>query len=376
MYLYIYLFLLISYLMSLLNKKTEKISYPLSLIWLAVVMCFRYGQGTDYFSYKEILTHLNTLEKAVFNTEHVHSEIGFRIFFSFFYGHYEVFIFTLSLLMIFLMNKFITRYSRNKLLSLLLIYPTVVISYLLNQMRGGITIMLFLGIMLRYFENWPKDKKKYYLMCLVATSIHTSALILFFIPYIRKIKIRNFVIVTGICIVIGMLFSLSISRKILLSIPYLADYINPYIDPQISFFAFAERMITYAVMLVAYYYAKGNKNVIIKEWIAIYSFGVCIYCTLLMFPLISSRLMIYMKVLEVIIFPWLLSKKSIYRQIIIMYLVVLMSVMVCKNLQASLVQGRYYSNELKNYPYITIFNKDEMWKYRPKNVVERLSLEE
>ena len=124
--------------------------------------------------------------------------------------------------------------------------------------------MLFLGIMLRYFENWPKDKKKYYLMCLVATSIHTSALILFFIPYIRKIKIRNFVIVTGICIVIGMLFSLSISRKILLSIPYLADYINPYIDPQISFFAFAERMITYAVMLVAYYYAKGNKNVIIS----------------------------------------------------------------------------------------------------------------
>ena len=51
--------------------------YAFLMILLSFILCLRYGQGTDYFSYYYIYNVQTTFENAINNPYHLNCEVGF-----------------------------------------------------------------------------------------------------------------------------------------------------------------------------------------------------------------------------------------------------------------------------------------------------------
>ena len=84
----------------------------------------------------------------------------------------------------------IMKYSPYKLFSLLLVYPTIYLTYFFSAIRQGIVIAFFLGFMLEWIftDKWLK----YVVSCLVLATFHSSALVLLPLVFIKKINNKLF----------------------------------------------------------------------------------------------------------------------------------------------------------------------------------------
>jgi hypothetical protein len=60
-----------------------------------------------------------------------------------------------------------------------------------------------------------------------------------------------------------------------------------------------------------------------------------------------------------------LSRRMKIRPIIAFVVIAISVVMFYKNMDSYILQGEYFANiGVFDYPYISIFNKDDIWKYR------------
>lgn len=362
-YLLILLILFVSYLVNIKYRSVEKYMYPILLVILWALLFFRYGQGTDYFAYNYILKNSASLSDIINNPNNVHSEIGFRMLCIFFNKNFTLFIMFVSTFEMVMLHRFIDRYSDNKLLSLLLFYPTIYMTYFFSALRQGIVIAIFIGFLFRYLEE--EEWKKYYILTLVAISMHTVAVVLLFVPLIDKIKEEYFVKGMIVAVVMGLLMVTPPGVAILNMVPQMSYYAQP----SISIFALGERVVCGACIGGLFWanYVKFKDNEVAK-WIKIYFVGIGIYFLFIGFPLIASRFMIVFKVLEIIIFPRLFSECSKFRNGVLGIILGITLLMTVKNISSYISQGDYYDDvNVINYPYVSIFNKDNIWEYRDKN---------
>ena len=103
--------------------------------------------------------------------------------------------------------------------------------------------------------------------------------------------------------------------------------------------------------------------------------------------LISQRLTVYLKAIEILLVPLqfysiqskikesqtlLAKRQGVTNNIILLTLlfVAIMNVQLIHNIRSFIIQGNYYSwVDVVNYPYINIFDKDAILKYRPYNLL-------
>ena len=360
----IYLFLLVvlcvSYLFCLKYKKYEKPIYAVLMIGMWLILCLRYGQGSDYFSYHDLFEKFSDFKIALYNPYNEHGEIGFRLLCAIFPFKYQWFIVATSTLEMWMLHRFIKFYSKNPLLTLLLFYPTYYLTYYFSIIRQGIVIAIFIGALLK----WIEEKKwiRYYIVATLLITIHSTAAVLLIIPFLKYIRLKDILIIDMLCAVVGLFLSTSFGIAILQRIPQLAYYASA----DVSMFSLLERVLLFGILLLLYFYRqKYLEDESATWWLKIYGVGVAIYLMFLAFPLISSRFMALFKVLEVIVLPVLLEGRSKYRQFIIAFLIVFTGFMTCKNLDSYLYQGSYHVDvKFYTYPYITIFDKDAIWEYR------------
>jgi len=346
------------------DPKVEKIFYWVSLSFLTLMSAFRYCQGTDYLSYKQIFEVSQTYSNVINNPHSLTAEIGFRFLCLLFPGNFDCFIMVIALFESWMVHRCLARYGQDRILSLIIFYPTVYMSYFLSIIREGIVIAVFLGVMLKLAEE--KKWVQYFLITCLMAALHSVAILYLVVPLVGLFKKKIFVAFPAIVFGIGIIIYI-VGGDIFARIPVVGEKICYYIyykDKTFSMIAVAERLLTYGLIAVFYLHTE-RENATVRMLMNIYIVGITIYLVTFNMSLISSRTCILFKCVEIILIPMLCRETPLAKKLLVSYVLALSIVMTWKNIGSYLEQAPYKNSvTVWNYPYITVFRKERVFEYQ------------
>lgn len=353
------------------KKKTPRWLFFLLFAALTAILCLRFGQGTDYFSYASIYRYLPADPIAALDARN-HSEPGWKFLcasFKMLGVSYPIFVSILSLAMMLLLLRFINRFcGERKLLALVILYHTFYMTYLMSTLRQGLVIAVFLGVML----SWLMERKyvRYCLLSVLLATLHSVGIVLLLLPVVNGIhlKVKHMVCL----VVVGLLLGLVLSAVDIGVI--LRQFVDIYYlkESELSLVALLERIVSFGVVTFCYYlYLGGNEpepGDRIHSIYKIYALGILLYGLLMWSPLISSRTIYVMKVVEVLLICVCISRCKKAGVIVLSYFLLLSGLLYVKNVDSYLDQGRYKNATVLDYPYVTIFNQKDILNYREDTI--------
>lgn len=370
-YILLFVLLVAARVFAYLKPELENKIYLCLLVSMTLFLGLREWQGTDYNMYRWLydIAPTNILDGAEYFSSQVHSEPGWKIAMLVLRSAgipFELFIFCISGYMMACLNRFIDHFSEDKILSLIVAYPSLYLVLYFSGIRQGVVVATYLGLLLPTLE---KGKYlRFSLACIALMSIHSSSFILLasLLPLILKNDRRYIALLLG-CLVIGLLplFSqtaLSIAR----SIPSIGYYFNnSSVDTAVG--------ISVATVLRRLFYAgliaflscfalrcKHNRYTYkIKYLLKIYVIGFGIYLLFIASPSASTRLFFAFQMIEVALVPLLLVSVPDHRKILTMLVVAASFVVTCNSL-SSFVEERGYTRSWYEYPYYSIFTPEKM----------------
>lgn len=356
----VFAFLLFGAIIEYWQKKTPKWMLYLSFGVMTLMLCLRFGQGTDYTAYRMIFYTMPTSVSGMLSYRYAKAEIGWRVMTMLLRRlsvPFELFVFVLSALQMWMLWRFVKRFCKNKMLALFLGYHTLYLTYLFSAMRQGTVIILFLGLLL----PWLLEGKwvRYCLAAAALMTIHSVALILFVPVVVLSIRLSVEKIIAcvlvGFCL--GTLLSIFGVGNILSAIG--VSYAG---ESDISLVALVERIASFILVSYMYYlYSDGmapSEDDSYFKLFKIYAFGILIYGLLMWSPLISSRTIYALKVLEIPLIATCIDKCRKGRSIVILYCALLCTVLYVKNIDSCITQVQYVNTSVLNYPYYSIWDKE------------------
>lgn len=364
-----------------LNKEENRKTLIFRFLFLAMtlMLCLRYGQGTDYYPYQLQYEYIN-ISTSMFVNSLYHGEIGWYILMMIIKRlgcSFYLFIGIISMIMMLGMYKAITKYSPLKNMSLLLMYPTYYMTYMYSAIRQGIVVSFFLSFGLDLLNK--KRYLPYFGLVIVLTLFHRSAIILALLPFIMKMSGKKpgfwVVLAFGLMIVFGY-------TGILNWIGIRFGAAN-YFRVSVSLPAIAVRLLlgfcVIRMQQVIDQYERDDHEVLLYY---IYMAGLVIYVMLSFTSTLSQRATMPMKAVELLLIPKqisLLTKISKSGEsvplirirfprsvqfVIPLLIIAIMNYELIKNINSYIVQGNYYDwVNVFTYPYISIFNKSDIFEY-------------
>ena len=347
----------------LLSEKVGKAAYRIAFIALTAFFVLRFGQGTDWAGYCHIYSEAPDVIdfNSIYYTSAYHTEFGWKLLmniFKLFHVRFSIISAILALFDMICINRFIKLNSMNPMFSLLLLYPTYLLTFLFSALREGLVIAVFLGfgIDLVLQKKWTK----YIMLVFFTTSFHISSIILALVPFLYLIKLRSFSLLLFFAIIAGVMSPIWMNLVNIGNIDYYTK------QSSISLFAVLYRCFSCMLVLFAYYKAKNyiedNDEILLK----IYLLGIMTYALLFRYELVGARVAVLFTVVEIALIPNLLKLGDVRQQRIIFVLIIAITiVMTVKNLDSYVTQGNYHKEyNWYNYPYISIFNKDDIYTVR------------
>lgn len=167
------------------NKFVEKVLILISFFITLLPMGLRYGIGTDYFY--TYVPHFYGIAEGTMQF----SEIGFNLINKIIYeltGDYRVLFFVTSFIFLYYIYKGIYENSDKIFISCLLIFLNQSYFYSMNMVRQAIAIAI---VFYAYKYIKRKQRIKYVLFCLLASTIHMSALLMIPLVLLTDIKLSN-----------------------------------------------------------------------------------------------------------------------------------------------------------------------------------------
>lgn len=335
--------------------------FVLIVILMTIMAALRYGQGTDYFSYKKLFTMTNLSYVYVAVLEPIYKLTAYT--FHILGIPYEVFVALLAIFEMICFWRFIQKYSPYKILSLLLLYPTLYLTYIYSCFRQAVAVAIFCGICIPFLQN--KKWIKYYAAVLVAAGFHKTALLLLLVPVFLKIPYKWLCRMIIIAVVGGIIFCMldvSTLLQFLLQ-EKAAEHMKVWGYQDISLMGIAERtmMMTFILWGGRKYWKEEKKDEFGLLLCKIYVVGYMVSLGAMRYSLISSRLGVYFKSVEIVLIPILISQmKPALRKIIVTVLLLYSGVFFVKNISMYISQGGYLNKSIWNYPYISIFTKESV----------------
>lgn len=370
---YICTFLIIVYF-SFMNgflRKKENISFLVIGLSVAIITSLRYGLGTDYFGYQFTYNYIPSNFIKTLEAQDEHFEIGFRVImslFKFLDYNFETFVMFITIVIFMGYIYVIWKKSNYKILSFLIVYSLYYEVYISSALRQGLGMVIFFIAYYKFIEN--KEYKRYIVSILIGSLFHKTILIGLIIPIICKLYKKNFYnvklnIILVFASITGLL--LRADRIIYFMLKFIGSQGSVSTQSSISIYPIAIRVL----MIIAIYilYKTCNESDISEfDKIQIYTYfiGVIIYISISNISMFS-RVVDILTMVEIIIIPNLISKSKIKQVgicIVPCYMFVL-GILFIKDINASLYQGNYYNKELLNYPYVSVFNKSEIFNFRP-----------
>lgn len=367
----IYLFLLIILALFSLSdeflKNKSNILYVIASITLTAILCFRFGQGPDYAAYMTMYYETGKFGSlASLFSSNIHGQKGYHLICYICSKSgitFEIFTFFWSIIEMFLLCKFIYRFSSHKTLSLLLAFHTLYLTYIFSAFRQGFVLCIFLGIL---FPLLIENKiSKYLIGVLICSLIHTSALILLLPIFINKINFKDTRSIV-ICIILCLSLSVAITPFTNAFLVNRLNFNEQYLDSGINILALLKRVI-FGILIIYLYrnvHHSENPSKGIKQLYKIYLLGFMIYIIWVGNPLIAARLTFYLESAEIILFPAAMTKETKQKLAMLALCIIISAIMYYKNINAYIQQGKYYNFvNVLNYPYINVFNEAAYTNY-------------
>ena len=350
------------------NSETRNIIFfATASIALTLIACFRFGQGLDYTAYMtmyDVIGNFSSIS-AMFNSS-LHGEKGFLLLCyicSELGIPFELFVFGLSIVEMILLCRFIYTFSSHRMLSLLLAFHTLYLTYIFSALRQGLVICAFLGLLLPLLTE--NKIYKYIIGVLLCSLFHSSAFILLLPVFINRINFKNTqsaIIAVTFCFLLGGLSSQFIN----LFFSSLVDFTDRRMSIGISFFALLKRLGVGAFIIYLYrdIYSSENFDKRIKQLYKIYILGLILYGIFSGNSLVAARLSSYFECLEIILIPLAISRETNKKMVILSFCIVMVSSMYFKNINEYIENGGYYYFvNVFNYPYLNVFNENAFTDY-------------
>lgn len=343
-----FLFLLVLIMICwLLEKKNNDHAFHIAWTALTAVLCLRFAQGIDYREYW-----------MMYNYGDVHSEFLWR------YGTkvlhdagipFEVFIFCISLFMMYAVRRAIVRFSPYKCFSLLLLYPTIYFNYFFSVLRTGFLIAFFLGFMLEWLIK--KKYKRYIIIALLLMGVHYMAALLLPLVFLNRIKENILICIAAVSMVIG--FYMIFTDGHLLKLFHI-ERLNYYLgDAQVGIAAFLEKIFIVGVVWFLYHSIKRDAESELMYKVCLY--GLCVAMLFLGFQMVSGRFFHLLTALHIVAIPFMIKKmhyirnRKLVKVVFFLYAVVILS----KNMDYYLAVMNLEQYNIASCPYITILNKEK-----------------
>lgn len=351
MYWFAYGIIVFFAIVEFVTKKQSKILYVIAFSVLTLMICLRYGQGMDYFSYYYL-----------YYTP-VHGEAGYTFLtdvFRYLNVPFDIFIIVISLFMMIMMNRFLKRYSNHRMLSLVLFYPTMYLTYYYSALRQAIAMAFFLGIMLEWLEE---DRYiRYLLGCVVVASFHSSSIVVIVLLIAKKMPVKVLGFFVPLASAMGIAFTFPQIRAFMEKYPSISLYMG---DSNISVFGLLERVCMFGLILFLYMIiGKEQRTKTMTFLLQIYMVGFMASIATFPFSLISSRIGAPFKAVEFALFPLLIYQLPRLGKWVTAFIMMYTALMLYKNINAYISQTNYNREvTVFNYPYVTIFNKEDTKYY-------------
>lgn len=369
MYFAISILLTIFTLYELVTLKPSKIISHIIWLVLTFLLCFRYGQGTDYFNYLAQFESVDP-DGSLFHNTLYHGEPGWyallllakRSGMSF-----ELFVGIISFVMMLLIRRGITKFSPYKAMSYLLLFPTYYMTYCNAAIRQALVLAIFFGFGLQYLVEGKR--LKYFVLIIVISFIHSSALALL-VPLLVHLSDnkKSYLVWLPLTIIIVVFYSYSISES------FFSQYsFSLYLNNNYSIVGILLRIILACVVWILYnnrIVYRRNDDKIITVFFNLYMIGFIVFMVFSFTGTFAQRLTMPFKALEVLAIPMMISynkrlKNKSLTTGIVFCLCLIMNVELLKNIDSYINQGEYRSDvTVLNYPYVSVFDESAIYQYR------------
>ncbi len=324
-----------------------------NVVLITLMLCFRYGEGSDYPSYEYLYGGLSNESWQGFwhyKTSTSLMEIGYYFFAWIFASNGVPFAFFAALIAVIeapLLFRFLDRYCKgSRCMALMILYPLYTFIYQLSGLRQGLTIALFLGLMFPLFEK--KKWGAYLLLAIVCFLFHKVAILFFLLPLTYLLKTRLVEILMWISVAGGILYNIYL---------YASDG-----RLGLSVSAFAVRIALWIVMawIIRHISATETETVIYR----ILCLDLAGYALLSWDFVVASRFYDEVRFLDIILVVSFLRTAGRKLAFILQMIIVLLAgAMLAKNLTVRARSGMIESVNAFNYPYFTIFHKERLYDY-------------
>ena len=352
------------------GKTPHKYFYGAFLL-LTLMLSLRYGQGTDYFSYRLMYDMTPSNFFKLFTYYGFEAEYGWRVVFWVFrlFGQpFPAFIFVLSIAEMALLFRFIQRFCKRRMLALFLCYHTLYLTWLFSGLRQGLVMVVFLGLLL----EWLLQKKylPYCIGCVLCGCIHGVGFLLLTAVIVNTKLLQTLkwqLVLVGAAWAFGLLIATGIFDGFLPKI--LPESVAAYYSRKgLSFFAIAERIFSYAVTVYMFWVCSGGKGASkdrMRRLMQLVTLGMVVYGGFVWLPLVASRLAVLFKMVEIAIWSSLLLNRDLLGKLKIALCICLVFVMYTKNLNSYISEGQYNEHvNVINFPYVSVFDTKEITQYR------------
>ena len=355
-----------------LSNKIKNILFNTLFITLFIISSIRYGSGTDYFSYRDFYYYIVSEDIIEAINQNIHIDIGFRVLFSICKSidlSFENFIFILNIFIFYSYYIVIKKYSKDNILSLFILFANYYLIYINSIVRQGFVMPIF--ILLYY--NYINDRRivRYILCTLFLSLFHSVALIALIVPLLEYLyrKFEKLYFINILIIIFSFLGFIFNWEVVIISFLNRIGMSIPYISTESNILAILARLCTLSFAYICY--KKIPKNSLnYKDKITMYIY----FINTFLFISIShtqtlSRATDLISSIEIIFLANIISSVCVRGLDIFMRfgIIIIMSMLFLNDLNAETYNGNYYKKGAINYPYITIFNKEEILKYRSIN---------
>lgn len=351
-YIVFFLLLFFSVIEIFKEKKNPAWFYFIYFMMTCMVM-FRYGQLTDYFNYEGIY---ETPESAGI-TDPLYFLIteGLKSF-----GiSYEGYVAILGALTMLLAYPFFSRYCHKSMTAMLIFYSYAFLILPMSAVRQGVCFAILL-----YCYSLLLERKKmlFYVIAGVGGFIHFSMFIVVFIALFFDKKFYNNKYVGW------TLCGLTIFALIT---PDLSSYIPEFLSGK-SLGEYEDsrliQIVLRASIIIPVVYIKPKYGTNAYYAKAICVMGYVMYCCLAFSSTIAGRLEYYFRIFSCLFVASILFdlQKIYYRRIILGVMIIVHVALFYKNMNSFVSQADYNTNKVSmyNFPYVSIFDKDNLDQYK------------
>ena len=351
------------------SNKVQQSEFIVIVLALTTMLSLRFGQGTDYFSYRAIYYSISSENIAFSNYRGLHGEVGYLFLcnvFRCFNIPFEGFIFIISIFEMCLLFRFAKEFEICIPDFFIIAYPTLYMTYFMSVIRQGLIIAIFMGAIL---PAWKKKKIAEVIFLIGAcTLIHGTAAMFLTLFLVDKICIKH---VRYICVLmwgVGLLLTIPSVKRVFIS--FGIDSLNYYMisGTNIRPIAIVERLtgICFATYMFSIVNKKGDSTDEYYQLYKCYLITMSSYGLFLGYESIATRLSGIMRFVEIYLFIMGIKKsKNSNKKIFILVLTAFETMMLLKNINAYIEQGKYVEKvSISNYPYVSVFNKDDIYTFR------------